>query len=67
MTMIDPPIDVLATKTYTNKYILCNVVAKRAKHLQETIPDEIEASDKKAISIAAEEILNGDVVPSKRA
>ena len=42
-------------------------MAKRAKHLQETIPDEIEASDKKAISIAAEEILNGDVVPGTRA
>ena len=51
MTMIDPPIDVLATKTYNNKYILCNVVAKRAKHLQETIPDEIEASDKKQFQL----------------
>ncbi|MBO5309613.1 MAG: DNA-directed RNA polymerase subunit omega [Clostridia bacterium] len=65
--MIDPPIDVLAKKTDNNKYKLCNLLAKRAKELQIRIPDEIEASEKKAISIAADEIMNGDVIPSDHA
>ena len=65
--MIDPPIDVLAQKTDNNKYKLCNLLAKRAKELQIRIPDEIEASEKKAISIAADEIMNGDVISSEDA
>lgn len=65
--MIDPPIDELAKKTDNNKYKLCNLIAKRAKYLQVSIPDEIEASEKKAISIAADEVMNGDIVPSDRA
>lgn len=60
--MIDPPIDELAKKTDNNKYKLCNVLAKRAKELEATIPHEIEASEKKAISIAADEIMEGDIV-----
>ena len=37
------------------------------KLAQISIPEEIEASEKKAISIAADEIMNGDVIPSDQA
>ena len=59
--MIDPPIDELANKVDGNKYKLCRVLAKRAKVLETTIPDEIEASDRKSISIAADQLMNGDI------
>jgi len=62
--MIEPPIDELIKKVGNNKYKLANVLAKRAKELEARIPEEIEASDKKAISIAADEIYNGEVVSS---
>ena len=62
--MNEPPIDELAAKTGGNKYKLCSVISKRAKELEKRIPEEIEKSDKKAISMAADEIFNGTVVPS---
>ena len=49
--MIEPPIDELTAKMGGNKYKLCCVMEKRAKELEKTIPDEIIASDKKAISM----------------
>ena len=48
-----------------NKYKLCTVIAKRAKELEKRIPAELEKSDKKAISIAAEEVYNGTIVASE--
>lgn len=62
--MIEPPIDELAAKMDGNKYKLCCVMEKRAKELEKTIPAEIEASDKKAISMAADEIYEGKVISS---
>ena len=62
--MIEPPIDELAAKVGGNKYKLCCVMQKRAKELEKRIPAEIEQSDKKAISIAADEIYEGKVVSS---
>ena len=62
--MNEPPIDELAAKTGGNKYRLCSVISKRAKELEKRIPEEIEKSDKKAITLAAEEIFNGTIVPS---
>ena len=62
--MIEPPIDELAGKIDGNKYKLCCVMAKRAKELEKRIPDEIEKSDKKAISLAADEIIEGKVSSS---
>ena len=62
--MNEPPIDELAEKTGGNKYKLCSVIAKRAKELEKRIPEEIEKSDKKAITLAAEEVFNGTIVPS---
>lgn len=63
--MNQPPIDELAAKTDGNKYKLCTVIAKRAKELEKRIPEELEKSDKKAISIASEEIYNGTIVASE--
>lgn len=64
MAMIEPPIDELAGKFGGNKYKLSCVLAKRAKELEKRIPDEIEKSDKKAISLAADEIVRGEIVSS---
>lgn len=61
--MIEPPIDELVKKVDGNKYLLACLIAKRAKYLALTIPDEIEAnSNEKEISIAAKEIYNGEVI-----
>lgn len=60
--MIEPPIDELAKRMGGNKYELCIVMAKRAKELEKRIPAELEKSDKKAISIAADEIYEGKIV-----
>lgn len=62
--MNQPPIDTMAQKTGNNKYRLCCLVSKRAKELEKRIPAELETSDKKAITIACEEVINGDIVPS---
>ncbi len=58
--MIDPPIEELK-KIAGNEYILSNVVAKRAKMLEKDMPDYIEASQEKAISIAARELYAGKI------
>ncbi len=64
MAMIEPPIDELAGNFGGNKYKLCCVLSKRAKELEKRIPAEIEKSDKKAISLAADEIMRGEVISS---
>jgi len=56
--MIDPPIEELK-KIAGNEYILANTLAKRAKILEKDMPDYIEASQEKAISIAARELYSG--------
>ena len=63
--MNEPPIDELAEKVGGNKYRLCTVVSKRAKELEKRIPAELENSDKKAITLAAEEVYNGSIVASE--
>lgn len=60
--MIEPPIDELAKRTGGNKYKLSIIMAKRAKELEKRIPAELEKSDKKSISIAADEIYQGKIV-----
>ena len=62
--MIDPPIEELR-KIAGNEYILTNLVAKRAKELAKEIPDVIESSQVKALSIAAREVYSGKIVPTK--
>lgn len=64
MAMIEPPIDELADRMGGNKYRLACVLSKRAKELEKRIPAEIEKSDKKAISLAADEIIEGKVTAS---
>ena len=64
MAMIDPSIDVLKEKTEGNAYVLCNLISKRAKEIQNSHRDEEENPEKKEIAIACEEIAEGKVVPS---
>ena len=64
--MIEPPIDELTRKVDNNKYKLCCVMSKRAKELEKKIPEEIDKSDKKAISMAADEIYEGKIVSSDK-
>ena len=44
--------------------MLCNLITKRAKEIETVRRAELAGSDKKAISIACEEIYQGKVVPS---
>lgn len=62
--MIQPPIDELAKRMDGNKYRLCSVMSKRAKELEKRIPAELEKSDIKSVSWAAEEIFEGKIVAS---
>jgi len=62
--MIDPPIEELK-EIVGNEYLLANLVAKRAKELEKEIPEVIENSQEKAISLAAREIYNHKIVSSK--
>ena len=61
--MNEPPIDELVKKA-GNQYILSIVAAKRAKEIETTRRAELATADKKAISIALDEIYAGQVVPS---
>ncbi|MBR4004052.1 MAG: DNA-directed RNA polymerase subunit omega [Clostridia bacterium] len=62
--MIDPPIEELK-KLAGNEYILTNLVAKRAKELEKEMPEVIDASNEKAISLASREVFSGKIVSSK--
>ena len=62
--MIEPPIDELASRTIGNKYVLAILASKRAKEIETTRRAELATADKKAISIALDEIFAGKVQPS---
>ena len=62
--MIEPSIDKLLSKTKNNKYVLCTIITKRAKEIESVRRLELADQDKKAISIACEEIAEGKVIPS---
>lgn len=62
--MIEPSIDKLLAKTEGNKYVLCTVVAKRAKEIENVRRLELADQDKKAISLACEEVVDGKIKPS---
>lgn len=62
--MIDPPVEELKRKV-GNEYILANLVAKRAKELEKEIPEVIENSVEKSISLACREVYSGKVLASK--
>ncbi len=59
--MLYPPIDELVEKV-GNEYALTNLVSKRAKELEKTIPEVIDNSQEKAISLAAREVADGKIV-----
>ena len=63
--MIEPSIDKLLEQTEGNKYVLCNVITKRAKEIESVRRLELADQDKKAITIACEEVAGGKVKPSK--
>ena len=62
--MIETSIDKLLSKTKNNKYVLCTIITKRAKEIESVRRLELADQDKKAISIACEEIAEGKVIPS---
>ena len=64
--MIEPSIDKLLNQTNGNKYVLCNVVSKRAKEIENVRRLELADQDKKSISIACEEIATGKVKTSNK-
>ena len=57
--MIEPSIDKLLSQTGGNKYILCSLVSKRAKEIENIRRLELANQDKKSISIACEELASG--------
>lgn len=59
--MIEPPIDELVKKTNGNKYVLAILASKRAKEIETTRRTELATADKKAISIALDEIYHGEI------
>ena len=59
--MLYPSIEKLAEKV-GNPYILATVVGKRAKELEKTIPDVIDNSQDKAISLAAKELDQDKII-----
>jgi len=63
--MIQPSIDKLLAQTNGNRYVLCNIITKRAKEIESVRRLELADQDKKAISLACEEIAEGKIKPSK--
>ncbi len=63
--MIEPSIDKLVEKTGGNRYVLCTVIAKRAKEIETVNRAALADQDKKAITLASEEVVAGKVKPSK--
>lgn len=59
--MNEPPIDKLTEKTQGNKYILSILASKRAKEIETIRREELATAEKKAISIALQEIYDGDI------
>jgi len=58
--LINPPIDKLVDKAEC-KYALVCLITKRSRFLLDKKPDMLEASEKSAVSYAAEEFLS-DVI-----
>lgn len=63
--MIEPPIDELTKKAKGNKYVLSVIASKRAKEIETTRRAELATADKKSISIALDEIAEGQIEPSE--
>ena len=63
--MIEPSIDKLLDKVGNNRYVLCTLIAKRAKEIESIRRLELADQDKKSITLACEEIVAGKVKASK--
>jgi len=62
--MMEPPIDDLVKKCNGSKYLLTCLVAKRAKELASAyFAGEPQEKDPKVIAIAAQEIMDGKIIP----
>ncbi|MCR4874353.1 MAG: DNA-directed RNA polymerase subunit omega [Clostridia bacterium] len=62
MAMIDPPIDKLIKKAPCRYALVCGV-AKRARELEsDANRDYLEASGKKSIQLAAEEVYTDKII-----
>lgn len=59
--MIEPPIDELERRAGGNKYVLSILASKRAKEIETTRRAELATADKKSISLALDEIYNGEI------
>ncbi len=64
--MMEPPIDELVKKCGGSKYLLTCLIAKRAKELSNAyFAGEPQEKDPKVIAQAAEEIMEGKIIPGK--
>lgn len=63
--MIEPSIDKLLEKTGKNRYVLCTVISKRAKEIESVRRFELANQDKKSITLACEEIVQGKIKASE--
>ncbi|MDD4351129.1 MAG: hypothetical protein PHP83_02985 [Clostridia bacterium] len=59
--LFEPPIDEVV-KAAGNAYIATIIIGARAKELQNKIPALLQASSSLAITYAAEEVKNGEVI-----
>lgn len=62
--MNKPAIDELIKNVDNNRYKLCILISKRAKELEKRIPAELEHSEVKSISLAAQEVFERKIVAS---
>ena len=58
--MIYPPVDKLIDKV-GNRYKLVCIVAKRAKEIQKNLPEMLNNSELKEISVAAADLYNDKI------
>ena len=66
MSIIEPKIDVLLDKTENDRFLLCAVASKRAQDINEMMRgqrnrDIARAANRRPLSLAFDEIANGDV------
>ena len=74
MSIIEPKIDVLLDKTETDRFLLCALASKRAQDINEMMRgqrnraiqlqsavDIARVANRRPLSLAFEEIANGDV------
>ncbi len=58
--LVDPPIDKLVNKV-GNKYAVVGLLSKRARTLMEKRSDYLEQQNLNAVSLAAQEVVDGKV------